>query len=117
MPCQGQQMAVLFQGTVRGMKKAATKEKEAPAHPAREIARQAVKTLMARSTDPELKKAKTLAIRAGIGRRTLNRVLNGKNSTVDTIGAIADAFGVEVWQLFIPGRNPLVQGKNHTHRT
>ena len=53
-----------------------------------------------------------LAERAKVGRRTVNRLLNQENSTLDTIGAVADALGLEPFELLVKKvRRPLLQGR------
>jgi transcriptional regulator with XRE-family HTH domain len=45
--------------------------------------------------------------RAGIDQRTVGRIRNQENPpTLEQVSKLAKAFGLEVWQLFVPGLNP-----------
>lgn len=63
-----------------------------------------VKTLKGEESNTQLGK------RSGLGRRTVDRVLDSSNAaTLDTLEALAIAFGVEPWQLLLKGyRKPVV---------
>lgn len=53
---------------------------------------------------PHLATSPTLARKAQVGQRTALRAMNGSHATtIDTVHAIARAFGVEAWQLLLPG--------------
>lgn len=44
-----------------------------------------------------------LAERAGIAQKTVSQILTGSSAaTIETVDAIARAFGIEVWQLLMP---------------
>jgi transcriptional regulator with XRE-family HTH domain len=44
-----------------------------------------------------------IAVRSGLDRKTLNNVINERrNVRIESVAAIANAFGLEAWQLLIP---------------
>lgn len=70
--------------------------------------------------DPELKKNKTLGLRAGVGRRTIDRLLNPREypehaPTLKILVAVSDALHIEPGDLLIKRKRPMLQGINH-HR-
>lgn len=53
---------------------------------------------------PDLQSSDALGERAKIGQRTALRAMNGSRAcTIDTVHALAVAFGVAAWQLLLPG--------------
>jgi hypothetical protein len=47
--------------------------------------------------------------RSGPAQATVGRILNkagGENSRIETVERIAKAYGLEAWQLLVPGMNP-----------
>lgn len=62
-----------------------------------------VRRLMNRTRD--LSSPTNLGAKAGVGKRTVNRLLGMKNAaTLDTIEAVADALDVDPYELLIPHR-------------
>lgn len=48
-----------------------------------------------------------LSKRAGIGIATISRIINGETAaTLDTLTRLAEAFGVQSWQLLVPNLDP-----------
>jgi hypothetical protein len=41
----------------------------------------------------------------GPPQRTTNRLLNGRNATLDSVDKLAKFYGVQAWQLFVPNMN------------
>lgn len=71
------------------------------------ILAQNVKALMGTKGGPNTQAA--LAERSGVAQATIGRILNptGKNAArIDTVTAIAKAYGLEGWQLMVAGMNP-----------
>lgn len=65
--------------------------------------------LMAAYVDMQLGTPAKVAEKAGIGRNTVKRALDGASGcTLETLEAIAGAFPVEPWQLLVPGIKPSV---------
>lgn len=49
-----------------------------------------------------------LGKKAGVGQATVERILSdeGVNARIETIEKIASVYGLEAWQLLVPGMNP-----------
>ena len=78
-----------------------------------------LKRLMEQADDEELRRAKILAARAGLGRRTINRLLNpaeypGYAPNLETLVILADKLQAEPWEFLLPKRQPALMGVNHT---
>ena len=64
-----------------------------------------LRTLM--ETSDGLRTQAALAKRCGIDQRTVGRILNAEHSPqLKQIEAIAAAFGLQSWQLLVPGLDP-----------
>lgn len=78
--------------------------------PARNVLAENLKALMAASTDcksmPALERA--TALRGNkVGKSTIDRAIKGEaNLTIDNLEVIAKVFGVDPWQLLVPGMQP-----------
>ena len=56
---------------------------------------------------PELSTQKVLASRSGVGEGTIGRITRKEAACgIDSLEAIAGAFGLEAWQMLIPGLDP-----------
>lgn len=78
-----------------------------------------LKRLMDQADDEELRRAKILAAKAGLGRRTINRLLNpeeypGYAPNLETLVILAEKLQAEPWEFLLPKRQPAVAGVNHT---
>lgn len=91
--------------------------KKQPRHPepptyARLVFRDNVETLMRYRFRDEDNQPLALAKAAGVTLSSVQRVLSGNTNTkVDTVSKLADAFGLSVYQMFLPEldpRNPLM---------
>lgn len=58
----------------------------------------------AMDNDPLKRSASELGIAAGIGRKSVERLRDGKNSTLTTLGAIADVLGIDPARLLVRKR-------------
>lgn len=69
-----------------------------------------LKALMVYACDqghPRLASVKGLAAASGISRAGIDNVLHSrKAATLDTIEALAGAYGLQAWQLLVPGLDP-----------
>lgn len=77
----------------------------------RAVLRRNLKALMdkaAKDGNAELSKQIRLGKKAGVGQATIGRILSpqGEDSGVETVAKLAKAFGLEGWQLMVPGMDP-----------
>lgn len=64
-----------------------------------------VKALMARTGGPSTQGE--LHRRSGVAQATIGRILKGdQTARVETVAMIAKAYGLEPWQLLVPGMDP-----------
>lgn len=80
------------------------RQKDAPATETRDsvyVLAQNLRALMART--PDLDSQPKVAARSGVGQRTVGRILLGQvAATIDTLDALANAFGMSAWELLDP---------------
>lgn len=56
---------------------------------------------------PSLDSNPKLRNKSGVGIATISRIINGETAaTLDTLGMLAEAFGLEPWQLLVPNLDP-----------
>lgn len=77
----------------------------------RAVLRTNLKALMAkalREGNPDLGRQIRLGKKARVGQATIGRILSdeGEDSGVETVAKLAGAFGLEPWQLMVPGMDP-----------
>lgn len=72
----------------------------------RSVLAQNLKALMA--AHPELGSQSALKKRSGVAQATIGRILGeeGENARIETVERLARAFGLEMWQLLVPGMEP-----------
>ena len=58
----------------------------------------------AMANDPLKRSATELGAAAGVGRKSVERLRDGKNSTLTTLGAVADALGLDPARLLVRRR-------------
>lgn len=81
------------------------KATELPASRAARLLAQNIDRLMA--SDPDLSSNPKLSLKTKLTTSTLSRIRNAKvEATVGSVEAIAKAFGIEPWELLVPGFNP-----------
>ena len=84
----------------------ATKSRKIPGF-ARNVVADNVKALMNHHYAGDANKPKRLAGASGVALATIQRVMKADNGpSVDTVEAIASAFGLACYQLLIPGIDP-----------
>lgn len=67
-----------------------------------------------RSASRSLSSLPLIAKAGGPANGTLGRILKMENgATIDTLEALAHAFGVQAWQLLLPGLKAAPNGTNH----
>lgn len=77
----------------------------------RAVLRRNLKALMdkaKRDGQPDLARQLRLGKKAGVGQATIGRILSqeGEDSGVETVAKLAKAFGLEAWQMMVPGMDP-----------
>ena len=73
----------------------------------RAVLRQNLKALMAATKDgPKTQGA--LFRKSGVAQATIGRILTGKgeNARIETVDRLANAYGLQGWQLMVPGMDP-----------
>jgi transcriptional regulator with XRE-family HTH domain len=65
-----------------------------------------VKALMHAKGNEHLNSNPKLGKKSGLGAGSISRVINGHNATLETLEALAKAFGLEPWQLLVEGWTP-----------
>lgn len=61
-----------------------------------------------RQANPLLSTQLALAAKAGVAEGTIHRMSKGTNAaTIENVQAVARAFGLQGWQLLVPGLDPL----------
>lgn len=55
--------------------------------------------------------------KAGVGRKSVERLRAGKNSTLTTLGAVADELGKDPLEFLVRQRTPLVRGTTTEHKS
>jgi transcriptional regulator with XRE-family HTH domain len=74
----------------------------------RKVAPHWIKAVVAENVNALMKQkgigAKRLAEDSKVGRKSVDRLRAGKNSTLDTLGAVADVLGVQPANLLMPPR-------------
>lgn len=65
-----------------------------------------LKALMGSGRGPKSQNA--LRAKAGVAQATIGRILSarGENARIETVDRLAKAYGLEGWQLMIPGMDP-----------
>ncbi len=59
------------------------------------------------ATHPEFNSNPKVAKRSKVGLGTVGRIRNAEvSATLDSVAALAEAFGLEPWQLLVPGLDP-----------
>lgn len=77
---------------------------------------------MGLAEDEKLKKALDLAAAAGVGRRTINRLLNPQEypkhaPRLSSLVALADILQIEPADLLVRRRKPMLSGINQHHKS